>query len=249
MTGALINAVYNQGGFRDWIEAESVNHAVSLLNLRASQLFALFKTGVLQAPTIQSIMILLLSQFRLSETNLQAARTQLRTQFAEEYGELSSSVGPPGADVWIDTVLLFELAADLHEKDEMYIYSITAVEKDLAGAGFFSFLGFLYRSFRDHDYDLGRQKAQSFLTSLSQISAGKLPQLTYTPKPINPIQATPQGGFNAAMIPETNRKELCNALSRAADNMLAQEGVNWVKRKGIETVYLNGKIKGILDVG
>jgi predicted acylesterase/phospholipase RssA len=249
MTGALVNAVYNQAGFQDWIEAESVNDAVKLLNLRASQLLGLFKSGVLQAPTIQSVMILLLTQFRLSATNLQFARTQLRTQFAQEYGELSSSMGTQVADVWIDTVLLLELAADLHEKDEMYIYSITAAKNDLAGAGFFSFLGFLYRSFRDHDYDLGRQKAKFFLETLSQVSRGKLPQITYAPKPIHPIQPTPPDGFSPKMIPEQNRKQLCDALSKAADNMLTQQGVSWVIRKGIEAFYVNRKIKGILDLG
>lgn len=249
ITGALINAVYSQAGFQDWIEAESVNDAVNLLNLRASQLLALFKSGVLQAATIQSIIFLLLSQFKLSAASLQSAQTQLRTQFGKEYGELASSMGTSVADAWIDTVLLLELAAELHEKDEMYIYSITAAKKDLAGAGFFSFLGFLYRNFRDHDYDLGRQKAQAFLAKLTQVSTGKLPQLIYTPKPINPIQLTPPNGFTPAMIPEQNRKELYDAVSKAADNMLTQEGVSWIIRKGIEAFYVNGKIKNILDLG
>jgi predicted acylesterase/phospholipase RssA len=247
MSGALLNAVYNQAGFRDWIEAETVNDAVSLLNRRASQLLALFKGGVIQASAIQNIASLLLPQFKLSPSDLQAARTQLRAQFANEYAGLSSSIGAPAADVWIDTVLLFELAADLHEKDEMYIYSITAERKDLAGAGFSSFLGFLDRSFRDHDYDLGRQKAQSFLATLNQVSEGKLPQLIYTPKPIHPIQPTPPDGFGPEMIPEQNRKELADALSKAADNMLAQDGVNWAIRKGIETFYVDRKIRETLD--
>lgn len=249
MAGALINAVYNQAGFRDWIEAEAVNDAVNVLNLRASELLAILKTGAIQASAIQSVTASLLPRFQPSSAQLESARAQLRTQFAQEYAELSSAMGAPAADALIDAVLLLELAANLHEKDEMYIYSITSDKKDLAGAGFFSFLGFLDRSFRDHDYDLGRQKAQSFLTKLNQISAGKLPKLSYAPKPIKPIQPTPQGGFSPAMIPEQNRKELCDALSKAADNVLRQEGISWIVRKGIETFYVNGKIKKILDVG
>jgi hypothetical protein len=145
-------------------------------------------------------------------------------------------------------VLLFELAADLHQKDEMYIYSLTADRKDLAGAGFSSFLGFLYRNFRDHDYDLGRQKAQAFLSETCKISGGKLPSLDYKPKPIRPIQPTPVGGFIPAMIPEHNRKELYDALSGAADTILLQEGISWIVRKGIEAFYVNGKIKKILNL-
>ena len=81
-------------------------------------------------------------------------------------------MGVPAAEVWIDAI---------------HIYSVTADKKDLAGTGFFSFMGFLYRRFRDHDYDLGRQKAQAFLSALSQISLGKLPRLRYAPRPIHPV--------------------------------------------------------------
>jgi hypothetical protein len=51
------------------------------------------------------------------------------------------------------------------------------------------------------------------------------------------------------MIPEENRKGLAEALSKAADNMLAQDGVSWIIRKGIEAFYVDGKIKGALDLG
>ena len=197
---------------------------------------------------MQSITALLLPRFGLTAAELDAARAQLRAQFAPEYAQLSSSMGAPVAEVWLDTILLLELAADLHEKDEMYIYSVTADKQDLAGAGFFSFLGFLDRSFRDHDYDLGRQKAQAFLTNLDQASQGKLPQLSYAPKPIHPIQPTPQGGFTAGMIPEQNRTQLYRALSKAADNILLQMGIGWLERKSIETFYLNGKIKAVLNL-
>lgn len=248
LTGALVNAVYNQAGFRDWIEAESVNDAVNLLNQRAGQLLALFKNGTLQAAAVRDLTTSLLQQFRLSAATLDAARAQLRSQFAKEYGDLSSSMGASAAEVWLDTVLLLELAADLHEKDEMYIYSVAADPKDLAGGGFFAFLGFLNRSFRDHDYDLGRQKAQTFLGSLNQVSGGKLPQLKYSPKPIHPIQPTPAGGFTPQMIPKQKRQLLYKALSSAADNFLSQEGLNWAVRKGIELIYVDGKIKKALGL-
>lgn len=248
MTGALINAVYNQAGFRDWIEAESVNDAVNLLNQRASQLQGLFKNGTLQAVAVGNLTTLLLGQFHLEAVELDAARVQLRSQFSKEYADLSAAKGTAAADVWIDSVLLFELAADLHEKDEMYIFSVTADDKDLAGGGFFAFFGFLDRSFRDHDYDLGRKNAQAFLSNLSQNSQGKLPQLQYTPKPIHPIQPTPPDGFTASMISEENREKLYKALATAADNFLSQEGLNWLERKTIEGFYVDGKIKKVLGL-
>lgn len=248
MLGALIQAIYNQAGFRDWIEAESVNAAVNLLNQRATELLALFSNQTLKASDIRNVTQILLPRLQPSVAELQAARIQLQKQFAAEYASLSARIGSSGADTWIDTVLLLELAADLHEKDEMLIYSITAEKKDLAGAGIFSFLGFLYRNFRDHDYDLGRAKSQAFLTNVKQSSGGKLPQLNYIPKPIHAIQPTPPGGFTASMIPKQNRKDLYNAVAQAADNFLKQEGLSWLVRKGIEAFYVDGKIRKMLDL-
>jgi hypothetical protein len=242
MTDALLNAIFNQAGFQDWIEAETVNDTVNLLNLRATQLAALLKSGAIQPPSLASVSALLLPQFE-APAQLDAARSQLHQQFEAEYEPLASSAGKATADAWIDAILLLELAADLHEKDEMYIYSVMADHQDLAGAGFFSFQGFLDRSFRDHDYDLGRQKAQAFLGDLNHISLDKLPELNYTPKPIHPVQPTPPGGFTPAAIPQANREELCGSLTSAVDNMLAQFGVGWIVRKGIEVFLVKGKIK------
>jgi hypothetical protein len=251
MLGALINAIYNQAGFQDWIEAESINDAVSLLNRRALELKRLFENDILKAADIQSLTARLLAQFQLSPTALDAARTQLRTQFKTEFEQLSLSMGVQTANVWIDSVLILELAADLHEKDEMYIYQIAADRKDLAGAGVFAFMGFLYRGFRDHDYDLGRQKAQNFLSGIDQISKGKLPKVRFVPRPIHPVQPTPSGGFTPAMIPKQSRQKLFEALSQAVDNALIQEGLTGLKslvRKGIVSFYIDGKIKKMLGL-
>ena len=43
MTNALLNAIFNQAGFQDWIEAETVNDTVNLLNQRATQLAGLLE--------------------------------------------------------------------------------------------------------------------------------------------------------------------------------------------------------------
>jgi hypothetical protein len=244
MIGALVNAIYNQAGFRDWIEAETVNSAIKTLNKRADQLLALFKAKPGLAQTLQPSVQALLPQFQLGPAELTSARDQLRKQFATEYGQLSA----PAADIWLDSILILELAADLHTRDEMYIYSVSADRKDLAGAGLFAFFGFLYRDFREHDYDLGRQKAQTLLTKLDVVSGGRLPKLAYVPQPIRPIKATPAGGFTASLIPKDARKSIHDALSQAADNLLKEMGIGWVTRKGIETFYLNGKLNGMLGL-
>lgn len=245
---ALVNAIYSQAGFRDWIEAETVNQAVELLNHRARQLYDRLKNGAVNAAALQPAADALLPQFGLDANELAAARDQLREQFKGDYLSLQTAQGQSAADTWIDSLLVLELAADLHEKDEMYIYSVTASKRELAGSGLFSFFGFLSREFRDHDYDVGRQKTQGLLANLAQASGGRLPRLSYVPQPIRPITATPREGFTPAMIPKANRQALLKALSGSIDRLLEEIGVAWLVRKSVEFTYINRKLKALLGL-
>ena len=69
----------------------------------------------------------------------------------------------PERRLGIDSILVLETAAELNLKDEMYIYGITATNQELAGGGMFAFVGFFDLILRQHDYNLGRQKARAFL--------------------------------------------------------------------------------------
>ena len=68
-----------------------------------------------------------------------SARTQLQKQYAQEY---LSVADPKTAEAWLDALLVLELAADLHEKEEMYIYDFVADPAQLAGGQLFAFTGF-----------------------------------------------------------------------------------------------------------
>ncbi|HVZ22692.1 MAG TPA: patatin-like phospholipase family protein [Vicinamibacterales bacterium] len=247
MAGALVNAVYNQAGFRDWIEAESVNTAITTLNDRAATLSGLLRHGTVKASTLAEMAAGVLPALEDAAAQ-RKAHVRLVEQFRSEYDDLVRATDTATADAWIDTIQVLERAADLHEKDEMAIYAVTADRGSLAGAGLFAFFGFLYRDFRKHDYDLGRQHAQQLLLNLKGVSGGRLPQLRFTPRPIDPIQPTPAGGFTAAQIPKANRQALYDAISQAADVLLQEAGLNWPARKGVEWLFVNRRLKEMLGL-
>ena len=161
----IIFSIIGQAGFQDWITAEGVNQKIEFLNRRASALKSLFRDKILLPAQTTPISSVLLAQFPQTKDpkDLAVARDQLQQQFASDYATLSSQTDSATADAWLDSVLVLELAADLHEKEEMLIYQFVAKPGTLAGEGLEAFEGFFDESYRQHDYDCGRQNAQAIL--------------------------------------------------------------------------------------
>lgn len=183
-TKALISAVFNQGRFQDWIMAESVNDSLSLLNTRAEQLALLMLNDNSVAGALGPAAKLLAQQFiggpPLAATaaadtpSLDDERDRLRKEFARlgddgrDYArELEDSIGRDATHAWLDALLVLEYAGRLRDKAEMVIYDITADNHELAGWKINAFAGFFDERFRQHDYEVGRQKTRDWLKSLS----------------------------------------------------------------------------------
>lgn len=249
MLGTLALAIFYQSRFQDWIRAEQVNEQINVFNKHACELQILVKNGVLPAQAVTPVTSVVLKQLVPADVDLAAARTQLRTQFSAEYADLvnATGVGQAGADAWIDAILLLELAADLHEKDEMHIYTITANDQELAGAQLFAFLGFFDQDYRQHDYDIGRTKAQQLLTSSIGSENGPLPVLRYTPLPIRPINAA-LAGTKITDAPVEKRKAMRDRLKNRADIILKEANLPIILREPLELFYVNGKINEFLGL-
>ena len=102
------------------------------------------------------------------------ARARLRQQFKKESTELLK-IAPATEKAWIDSILILETAARLNLKDEMYIYGITATNRELAGGGMFAFLGFFDLTLRQHDYNLGRKRPRLSRSTPETASPSELP--------------------------------------------------------------------------
>ena len=188
----LIGAIFNQSRFQDWANAEKVNQKVNLLNERAVSLqrdlmknpgddgYIDFQNLVLAATTLLGV--LFPKDLGPTDETRASAWSRLQQQFKTEYAALRGLKGQQAADTWIDSVLAFETAAQLGPKDEMRIYGITADIEELASFELTSFAGFFDQRYREHDYDVGRTKAQAFLNN-----PGLLGPIRYKPEAIHPI--------------------------------------------------------------
>jgi len=243
----LAGAVLGQSEFQDWVMAESFNDKLKLLDTRAAQLQGLYSANTLTAAQTRPVNEALLSAFftengALQQAKLDEARAQLKTQYAQEYAEIKD---PTQASAWLDSVLVLELAADLHCKEEMYIYDFVADPVKLAGGGLSAFTGFFDQSYRDHDYDYGRSVGQARIAGYAAQAGSVFDGLHWTPKEIRPIDS------NLNDVPMSNvdrgkREQVRDQMLQAADDLLAELGLNVFERIGAKDLVIKKRIDKVL---
>jgi hypothetical protein len=219
-------SVTGQAGFQDWIMAEEINEKLHLLDERADQLQRLFLNKTLTAAKARPVSTALLEQFfqigsamtPSATANLTAAREQLRRQYASEYSGFGADLTT--ADAWLDSVLVLELAAGLHEKEEMLIYDFVADTTQLAGNGLDAFEGFFDVSYRKHDYDYGRSVAQQKLMQYKVQPGSIFADLHWRPKPIDAIDPN-LNHVDLSKVDEKRRQQVKDRLAarRTAENL------------------------------
>lgn len=246
----LVSSIMGQAGFQDWITAEDVNEKLHLLDERADELQKLFLNRTLTAAQTLPVSAAILPSFFQIDgamtpaaiANLNAARDQLRKQYATEYGGFGTDTNT--ADAWLDSVLVLELAANLHEKEEMLIFDFVADTAKLAGGGLEAFEGFFDVSYRKHDYDYGRSVAQQNLARY-KAQGGIFVDLHWTPRPIDPIDPT-LNKVDMTKVDEDKRNKVKDQILSAADAFLQELGVNLAERKIVEIAFVDGQVKKML---
>jgi hypothetical protein len=249
----LFNAIYGQAQFQDWIQAEEVNDQIDLLNRRAAELRDALARGQVQSAALRdaagALLPLLFARRPPNAETMDQARQRLRRQFHQEYEGLTTSTNPSVADIWIDSILALETAADLGERDEMVIYGITASADELAGCGLEAFVGFFEQEYRDHDYDVGRDKARQFLQNASGLlgTDGNLPIIQYTPNPIHEIDHD-LDGLTLARVPRNLRETLKNRVDDRVNDLLEELNVYWPVREAIKLAFIDPQLRKLLDL-
>jgi hypothetical protein len=124
----------------------------------------------------------------------------------------------------------------------MTIYGITADDSELAGSELFAFAGFFDRRYRDHDYDVGRMKAQAFLAN-----PGKLGPVNYTPESIRTLDTT-LDGLKLERMDRDTRIAVRDRLRDRAHTILQEIGVNpWLIGGAVREAIDLALIKPQLD--
>ncbi len=249
----LVNAVYGQAEFQDWIQAEQLNQRIYLFNQRAVELEDVIAGNKVQPAALKDaasgLLPLLFAGRPQGAETIDEARQRLGKQFSKEYGDLKTSKGEDVANTWIDSILTLETAADLGERDEMVIYGITATPAELAGSQLEAFVGFFEQEYRDHDYDLGRTKAREFLQNQSGVLGTKnnLPTINYVPKPIHPIDHD-LDGLLIKDVPSDIRESVKSRLDDRANVLLQELNVDWAVREAIKLAVVDPQLKKLLDL-
>jgi hypothetical protein len=251
LASRLAGSVFGQSEFQDWVAAEGTNDRLGLLDERADELQRLFLKGDLTPAMTSPVSDALLGAFfaeihettRDSPANLAEARVRLRHQYATEYARFSGQ--EPVAAAWLDAVLVLEIAARLHEKEEMRIYDFTAVPAELASYGLLAFAGFFDVRYRKHDYDCGRKMAQRQLDRYKTQTGGVFSNLHWTPRAIDAIDPT-LNNIQMAHVDKTKRESVYHQISDAADALLQELNVNAFKRKLVMWFVIDGQVKKLL---
>jgi hypothetical protein len=94
----------------------------------------------------------------------QGRLNRLREQYSVEYKKVLDVAGPEAAEAFVGALATLEAAAQLEKRDKMKIVAVTAdAQTELAGSGLSAFVGFFKKSFRQHDYWVGRKKTRVYL--------------------------------------------------------------------------------------
>jgi Patatin-like phospholipase len=251
LASRLADSVVGQSEFQDWSVAEGFNDQLELLNARAGELQDLFLKGTLTPATTLPVSNILLNSFfaaggqttPASAANLNAARARLQEQYASEYAQLSGLAG--AADAWRDAVLVLELAGQLQEKEEMFIYDFVAQPELLASSGLMAFAGFFDVRYRKHDYDYGRSVVQKNLPIYQKQKNSVFSNLHWTPRPFDSIDQS-LNNIQMAEVDKSKRQQVYDQISNSANELLKELNVNAFIRKPLMWFFIEGQIKKML---
>jgi hypothetical protein len=133
-----------------------------LLDARASELAEVIVRGLLDIASLAKAASDLNAM--LMPNQEQARLTRLRAQYSVEYNKILAAVDSHAADAFVSALATLEAAAHLENRDKMKIVAVIAdAQKELAGSGLAAFVGFFKKSFRQHDYRVGRAKTRAYL--------------------------------------------------------------------------------------
>ena len=178
----------------------------------------------------------------------QRQQDRVRSQWHLEYADLAAATDEQTAHTWIDSILTFEVAADLTDKDEMVIYGITATDAELAGAGVEAFLGFFDQAYRDHDYDVGRTKAREILDRINKSGEPLGPIRCGERAPIREIDHL-LNGLKLKDVPRAQRQEFKDRLTARAHDFMAELGIPTpVLRQAIDVAFITPQLNKLLGL-
>jgi hypothetical protein len=151
------------------------------------------------------------------------------------------------SSAFVEALILVESTARLEETGPMRIYSVTASREELASAPLHAFQGFIDQRYRQHDYDVGRQKMRDRILELNQLH-DPLGPINYQDAAV-PISIDPAlNGLTMDRIPVKRREQVRDKLHKRITAAMKAEHLNFIERKGIDWLVLNGFLNKLFDL-
>lgn len=255
--GQIVKSILSNSRFQDWVQTDSLNSELDKLHHRAKGLLDV----VINAKPDE------LAAIRTTADKFcKMLYLENQGNYAHDYSHAESTFMPyvpndvrlteEQKTVWLNSILVMEVNANLSGKDKMRIYTITAEESELASAPIAAFFGFLDVRFRIHDYWVGRLKARNMINHIiDRVKQGDKHQLPLMIEPLDTTEieaklAEMSALRNATMadVAKTTRQKLYRRLKNRSQLIMKTMGLNVVVRVLVFQFVLKRKIKQFLQL-
>lgn len=236
LAGGLIRAIRAQSTFQDWICTAKQNEKVIQFNAQAEGLAKVITpANAVAFKGVAQILLDSLYENRGGDEFRKSDAERLKVQFQEEYEAIADTAA---RETWLMAVQVLEKAADIGEVDLMKVYTVTADNGELAGDAFHSFLGFFSEKLRKHDYDVGRNKAITFLKGIKELPSGQGEGRHLVLRDFED-SAPPEIDVNLGSatfrdVPEKERRAAKEVILKTLYGEIEQMQAGWAARKALK---------------
>jgi predicted acylesterase/phospholipase RssA len=255
--GQVVKSILSNSRFQDWVQTDSINSEINKLHCRAKGLLEIVaKANVEQLQAIRTTSEQFCQMLYAENTDAYQQDFVRADETFSRYIPDNVVLSQEQKTVWLNSILVMQVNANLTGKDKMRIYTITADASELASSPIAAFFGFLDVRFRQHDYLVGRLKARKMLnhiiTSVQQGATDQLPlkidllDNTALEAKLQKIEAL----RNATMkdVAKSTREKLYERLNNRIGLIMKNLGLNFVVRQLVLQFVLKGKIKAFLEL-
>lgn len=248
----VVSGVFNQSRYQDWVQVETVNHAVAELDGHVRKIVEQIKGRTLMAASLAHANGPLLEAIYPDLSARNGALARLEAQYSDEVKELvDAGIDRAEAEEFIKFIAVLEASMGVQNYDKMSVYAITAGKTELAGSALYAFGGFFNENYRQHDYAVGRLMAQQFIAEQNDKSAEtkSLGPIYYTPDPNHkPVPDPAYGKVTLDSMPRNERKILKDQVQGRIDDLLQELKVNWLERRIASYFVIADKLNALFGL-
>jgi hypothetical protein len=255
--GQIVKSILSNSRFQDWVQTDSLNSEIDKLHRRAKGLLdVVINAKPDELSAIRTTADKFCNMLYVENDGNYTKDYQHAEKKFMPYVPSSVRLTKEQKTVWLNSILVMEVNANLSGKEKMRIYTITAGNSELASAPMACFFGFLDVRFRIHDYWVGRLKARNMINQIiNHVKKGDKYQLPLNISPLDTTEIEAKLEEMSALrhatmndVAKATRKKLYKRLTHRSQLIMKSVGLNLIVRKLVLQIVLKGKIKQFLKL-